>query len=151
MYIDPDDIDVDEPEGRLANEKLVREGGVFVEPPHYEVDCNRTPGSCAPDDYPEDPWSVDNRPGTPDDLGYAFGTDATGAEDLWEQQQALLEEDTENGVVLPEGMTAEDAQRVVDLMGDEVADAMPEGEKSSSATGESTIGPEHGGFPERAR
>ena len=149
MYTDPEDIDVDEPEGRLANERLVREGGVFVEPPHYEVDCNRAPGACAPDDYPEDPYAVDNRPGTVDDIGYAYGTNASGAEDLWSEQRALREEDDENAIVLPEGMTFEDAERVVELMGDEVADFMPEGEKSSSATGEPTTGPEHGGFPDR--
>ena len=44
----------------------------------------------------------------------------------------------------------EDVARVVELMGDEVADAMPEGQKSSSATGESTSALEHGGFPERS-
>jgi hypothetical protein len=147
MQRDPSDID--SPDARVANERLTREGGVFVQPPHYEVDCNTDPGSCAPDDYPEDPYAIDNRPGTVDDIGYSYGVDADGAEDLWRSQRALREEDELNSVELPEGADEADGRRLLDLMGDETADAMPEGDRSSSATGEATSAPEHGGFPER--
>jgi hypothetical protein len=147
MYIDPEDIDVDAPDGVLASERLVREGGVFVEPPHYEVEVDRAPHSS--DDDPED-LGAGGRPGTPDDIGYAYGTVAPETEDLWDLQQALLEEDEENAVLMPVGTEADHAARVLGLMGDEVADFMPEGQKSSSATGESTTAPDRGGFPERS-
>lgn len=58
----------------IFDEKLDREGGVFIEPQHAEKDCNNPDQrGCAPDEYPDDPYAIDNRPGTPDDVTYSYG------------------------------------------------------------------------------
>jgi len=82
MYDDDDAIEHLDREQRVFDEKLERVGGVFVEPEHTEVDCNAEPNACAPDDYPDDPYSIDNRPGTPDDVGYSLGLQSRDANDL---------------------------------------------------------------------
>jgi len=82
MYVDDDDMEYLDREDPLANEKLERIGGVLVEPQHSEVDCNREEDACAPDDYPEDPYAVDNRPGTTDDVGYSPGLQSKDANDI---------------------------------------------------------------------
>lgn len=81
MY-DDEDYDYLDQEGHLANDKLVREGGVLIEPAHSQVDCNQQRPACAPDDYPEDPYSIDNRPGTVDDVGYSYGIESPPAADM---------------------------------------------------------------------
>ncbi len=159
MY-DDDDKDYDSLQGHLANDKLVREGGVFIEPQHSEVDCNQEAQSCGPDDYPEDPYAIDNRPGTPDDLGYTWGVEIPGdagadklgqddADELWSLQEPLIEEDVDDGIKMPAGVSAEDARRILDAMGDEAAEVLPEASEGVSATGGDDAGEGHGGFPER--
>lgn len=167
-----------EREQHIFNDKLVREGGVLVEPEHQQVDCNDPEIECGPDDYPEDPYSIDNRTGTPDDANYSFGVELPNADDLhlvpdsgrmsvgetegaeepperdlgeleerdmWRRQRPLIEEDVEAGADL-EGMSDEDADRVVDMMG---AEFTQEDQADTSATGAPTAGEDHGGFPER--
>jgi hypothetical protein len=168
-----------EREQHIFNEKVVREGGVFVEPEHQQRDCN-TPGTeCGPDDYAEDPYSIDNRPGTSDDANYSYGVELPNAgdlhlipdrgvrrrggnaapdeeseldlgerdeRDLWRRQRSLMEEDSEEGIELPQGLDDEDAERVIDGMGAEFTE---EDVADTSATGYPTSGSEHGGFPER--
>jgi len=82
MYDDNDDVEYLDREDRIANEKLERVGGVLVEPEHSQVDCNRVDDACAPDDYPADPYAIDNRPGTPDDTGYSPGLLSPDASDI---------------------------------------------------------------------
>lgn len=82
VYDDDDDIEYLDREQRPFDEKLERVGGVFAEPQHGEVDCNTEDSACAPDDYPEDPYAVDNRPGTVDDVGYSYGLMSPDASDL---------------------------------------------------------------------
>lgn len=82
MYDDNNDIEYLDREDRVANEKLERVGGVLIEPQKMEVDCNSEEAACAPDDYPEDPYSIDNRPGTPDDVGYSQGLLSPDANDI---------------------------------------------------------------------
>lgn len=183
MYDDDtidDDVDYLDREDPLANEKLERIGGAFVEPDRIENDCN-TEGGCAPDDYPEDPYSVDVRPGTPDDVGYGYGLESTDAnditfvpdggthqtgmpapdterdedlgqaeaDDLWERQEPLIEEDVDDGLKLPAGMDDEDGERILGAMGDDSGDETADAIGNTSATGEPTTAPEHGGFPDK--
>lgn len=116
------------------------------------LDERDTPGDL--DD--EIPSSARESPGTVDDLPYSLDEDrpgykppleplASGDEetDLWEQQQALIDEDRETSVHL-EGLTPEEAARVMRASGD---DAEPQSQ-GHSATG-SPFEPNHGGFPER--
>lgn len=92
MYEEDKDTEYLGEDQKVFNEKLERVGGVFVEPEHAEVDCNSEPDACAPDDYPEDPYAIDNRPGTPDDVGYSMG---------------LLSNDAADRNVVPDGRTRE--------------------------------------------
>lgn len=81
MFDDESDV-WPEREQHVFNEKLEREGGVFIEPQHTQVDCNDPENlGCAPDEYPEDPYAVDNRPGTPDDVTYSYGLELPNAAD----------------------------------------------------------------------
>lgn len=180
MNDDDRDIEYLEQDEKVFDEKLERIGGVFVEPEQTQVDCNAEKDACAPDDYPEDPYAIDNRPGTVDDVGYSSGLTtrdandlsmvpdgqtrqsgpaapaterdlASGAEDeadLWSLQEPLIEEDVDDGIKIPLGMSDEDAEDVLDAMGDDSSEVLPETAEGGSATGESTT-PEHGGFPER--
>lgn len=77
----PDDENVLDRDQHLVDERLEREGGVLIEPQHTDVDCNREEPACAPDDYPEDPVSIGNRPGTVDDLPYSHGVEPPKAND----------------------------------------------------------------------
>lgn len=169
-----------EREQDVFEEKLERDGGVFVEPQHTQVDCNAPDAGCATDEYPEDPYSVDNRPGTVDDPTYSMGVELPNAadlhlvpeggvhqsgrpaadeeperdlgeleeRDLWRRQRPLIEEDEDDGVKLL-GASDDEARRVLDAMGDESSDSVPDMTQGGSATGEPTTGPDHGGFPER--
>lgn len=61
-------------DGSLKDEELVREGGVFVSADGgHEVGCQD--GTCAPDEWVEDPGTGDGVPGTSDDLPYDFGVE----------------------------------------------------------------------------
>lgn len=169
-----------EREQHIFEEKLDREGGVFVEPQHTQVDCNSPDADCATDEYPEDPYAIDNRSGTIDDTTYSMGVELPNAadlhlvpeggvhqagraapdeeperdlgeleeRDLWRRQRPLIQEDEGDGVKVP-GATDEQAQRVLDAMGDESSDNTPDMTQGISATGEPTTAPDHGGFPER--
>jgi hypothetical protein len=75
------DLEYLERDQEVFDQKVEREGGVFVQPEHTQVDCNKEPDACAPDDYPQDPYAIDNRPGTPDDPGYSFGLQSNDAAD----------------------------------------------------------------------
>lgn len=182
MYLDDDENpNWPEREQHVFEEKVERIGGAFVEPEHSQVDCNEPGAECATDEYPEDPFSIDNRPGTVDDPTYSMGVELPNAADLhlvpeggtrqagrpapdeerewepgeleerdaWRRQRALVEEDEVDGVKMPRDTSDEDAQRILDTMGDESSDVVPDMTQGTSATGESTSGPEHGGFPER--
>lgn len=82
MFDDENDV-WPEREQHIFDEKLEREGGVFLEPQHSQRDCNNPDDAgCAPDEYPNDPYTVDNRPGTPDDVTYSFGLELPNAADL---------------------------------------------------------------------
>ncbi|NTW28980.1 MAG: hypothetical protein HGA39_06435 [Coriobacteriia bacterium] len=61
---------------RPTDEKLDREGAVFMEPDSRKIGCDDDESSCAPDDFFEDPYA-DNAtgvPGTVDDIPLSFGT-----------------------------------------------------------------------------
>jgi hypothetical protein len=72
---------------------------------------------------------------------------ATDEAELWSQQRALLEEDTDGGLKLA-GFPEEAVPEILEAMGDDAADALPDFPSGTSATGEWTA-PDHGGFPER--
>lgn len=81
MFDDESDV-WPEREQHIFDEPLTREGGVFVEPEHAQQDCNNPDNlGCAPDEYPDDPYAIDNRPGTPDDVTYSYGLDLPNAAD----------------------------------------------------------------------
>jgi hypothetical protein len=61
-------------DGSLEDEELVREGGVFVSRDGgHEVGCED--GTCASDEWVEDPGTGDGVPGTADDLPYDYGVE----------------------------------------------------------------------------
>lgn len=69
--------------------------------------------------------------------------------ELWSKQVPLIEEDVDDGLKLDD-FSDEDIPRIIDAMGDETADQLPESPNGVSATGSaSPLTPEHGGFPER--
>lgn len=65
--------------------------------------------------------------------------------DLWQAQRPLLEEDEREGIDLT-GFDEQEARRVMEALGDEVADPYPDAPEGVSATG-SPFTPDHGGFP----
>lgn len=67
--------------------------------------------------------------------------------ELWSEQSALLEEDAESGLKLASFPEAE-VPEILEAMGDDAADALPDFPNGTSATGDWTA-PDHGGFPER--
>jgi hypothetical protein len=172
------DLEYLERDQRVFDEKVEREGGVFVEPQPQGKDCNSEREACAPDDYPEDPYAVDNRPGTPDDAGYSFGLQTNDAadhhlipegrshqsgpsapgveheeelgqkdeDDLWRRMEPLVEEDVAEGIRMPEGVSEEQGERIIDAMG---AEFTPEDQIDNSAIAQVTGEPDHGGFPDR--
>ncbi len=173
------DADLLAKEQRPFDEKVTRDGGVFVEPGGREGGCDDDAAGCPPDDYVEDAWTGDDRPGTVDDIPYTMGVQIPDADDahlvaeggthqsgrparaeepetelggpdsreLWQLQKALIQEDEKDGIKL-EGLSDEEAERVMEALGDEAADPLPDNPEGTSATG-SPFGPEHGGFPER--
>lgn len=179
MYGDDESDQWPEREQHIFDEKVERVGGVFVEPEHTQVDCNQPDAGCATDEYPEDPYSVDNRPGTVDDPTYSFGVELPNAADqhvvpegathqtgpeagdepeleLGERderdmwrRQRSLIEEDSDSPNLPVGMSEEDQGRIASAMGDDQGDGAPEDIAETSATGSPTSGEDHGGFPER--
>lgn len=75
--------------------------------------------------------------------------DRGGADEreLWRRQQGLVGEDETAGVKL-EGVGEAEAAEIVDAMGDDAAEALPDWPEGTSATGAGGQ-PDHGGFPER--
>lgn len=176
-----DDENVLDRDQHLVNERLEREGGVLIEPQHTGVGCEQEDPACAPDEYPEDPVAIDNRPGTVDDLTYSQGVQPPKANDLqffeesrsghsgpsapdterdkplgqadedelWQAQEKLTQEDEASGIRLPEGMSDEDGERVLDALGDGSAIDTSEDIAGRSATAEPGLSEDHGGFPER--
>lgn len=182
MYLDDDENpNWPEREQHVFDEKLERDNGVFAEPQHMQRDCNSPDAECATDEYPEDPFAIDNRPGTADDATYSMGVELPNAadqhlvpegrthqsghsapdeerewepgeleeRDLWRRQRPLIEEDVDDGIKFPRGVSDEEAQHTLDAMGDETSDNVPDMTQGGSATGEPTTAPDHGGFPER--
>ncbi|MBI5231440.1 MAG: hypothetical protein HY876_04660 [Coriobacteriales bacterium] len=77
-------------------------------------------------------------------------TGALGDEDeadLWRKQKHLIEEDEDDGLKLPL-FSDEEAERVLDAIGEDAGEANPDAPDGTSATGTGSE-PEHGGFPER--
>lgn len=69
--------------------------------------------------------------------------------ELWSKQIPLIEEDVDDGLKLDD-FPEEDIPSIIDAMGDEAAEQVPESPNGVSATGsESPMTPDHGGFPER--
>jgi len=67
--------------------------------------------------------------------------------DLWRQQKALVDEDEASGVDLS-GFSDAQVAEIMNAMGDDAADALPDAPGGVSATGEGSEA-DHGGFPER--
>lgn len=161
----------------IFEERLEREGGVFVEPQHDEVGCADPEVECGPDDYPEDPFAIEHRPGTVDDAGYSMGVELPDAGDLHlipdrgrlrsgerapdeEAELALGERDERDLWRRQRPLIEEDSEEGIDMpagMDDEdaarVMDAMgaefvEEDQADVSATGSATSGPDRGGFSE---
>jgi hypothetical protein len=150
-----------------------------VEPEHQQVDCNQPGTECGPDDYPEDPYAIDNRPGTPDDADYSRGVELPNADDLHlipdrgvrrsggefapdeEAERDLGERDERDMWRRQRPLIEEDAEEGIDIppgIGEQdaerVVDMMgaeftQEDATDTSATGAATSGEDHGGFPER--
>lgn len=108
-------------------EPVVRDGGVFVEP----ASGRKTDAAPAIDPVEED----------------EADTWTAGEKGLWSKQRALIQEDEDDGLKL-EGFADEQARRVLDAMGDDVAEILPDSPNGTSATG-SLDEPDHGGFPNR--
>jgi len=83
----------------------------------------------------------------PDDEGRDtdYGEDRDPS--LWGKQIELIEEDEDDGLKLA-GFPEDEIPDILDAMGDEASDALPESPNGTSATG-STTESDHGGFPER--
>ena len=116
-----DDPDPDLGEDKPTEEVLYREKdavGGAAEPPG--------PAAAAQDE-PE--------PGTRDER------------ELWRAQQALIDEDDKSGIRL-EGFPEDAVPAVLNALGDDAAETLPDSPNGTSATGD-WAAPEHGGFPER--
>ncbi|TLM98135.1 MAG: hypothetical protein FDZ75_03075 [Actinobacteria bacterium] len=170
MYPDDDVLPHDQEQ---AGKNLQYDNGVF-----YETGSRRVDTSGAPDDFVEEPWEPGDDPGTIDDIPYTMGVETPapadqllnvegptrlaghpakeeterpeGAADerrLWERQKPLIQEDEDDGLKL-EGFGEEVIPAILDAMGDDAAEPLPDFPNGTSATG-SVNEPDHGGFPER--
>jgi len=72
---------------------------------------------------------------------------AVDENELWADQQKLLQEDEKEALRL-EGFPEEEIPEILEAMGDDAADPLQDFPNGTSATG-SWSQPEHGGFPER--
>jgi hypothetical protein len=169
-------IDDDQASGvqRPFEETLRHDEGVLDEPGGRESSCEPAEEPCAPSDYVEEPFADDGTPGTADDLPYTLGVeesapadehivpvggtrlgeagperaeDAADERELWGKQKALVEEDEASGLRL-EGASQDAIPGILDAMGDDAAEALPDWPEGTSATGKGTEA-EHGGFPTR--
>lgn len=103
-------------------DSVERDGGVFV-------------GRRAHIDDPDDDEGRDQIP------------DEDHDPELWAKQLPLIEEDVADGLRLAD-FPEEAIPRIIDAMGDDVAEPLQDSPNGTSATG-SPFEPEHGGFPER--
>lgn len=67
--------------------------------------------------------------------------------ELWRRQKPLIEEDEDDGYKL-EGFEQEEIPGVLDALGEDAAEVLPDAPEGVSSTGAGSE-PEHGGFPER--
>lgn len=67
--------------------------------------------------------------------------------ELWQGQQVLVSEDAATGLRL-QGFSEEEIPEILEAMGDDAAEVMPDYGEGVSASGDWNT-PEHGGFPER--
>lgn len=113
-----------------------------------EVGCDPDEEPCAPDEESvEDEVRETGVPGTPDDVPYSLGESRDP--ELWSQQHALTDEDEKEGVKVV-GASEDEAERIMEAMGDDAAEPLVESPNGTSATGaDSPLEPPHGGFPER--
>jgi len=108
----------------------------------------------SPDDYINDPDpTLSQVPGTVDDVPTDFGEDTESLDTddsaaLWLQQGALIEEDEQDGLKL-EGFPVEEVPEILEAMGDDAEDPLPDAPNGTSATGDWGA-PDRGGFPERS-
>lgn len=114
------DDDIPE-EPKHAGEPVERDHGVLIE------------GSKHADLFGDDDYEVDLNPGS--------------EPDLWGKQSALIEEDEEDGLKL-EGFAEDQIPSILDAMGDDSAEVLPDSPGGTSATG-APGEPDFGGFPER--
>jgi hypothetical protein len=68
---------------------------------------------------------------------------------MWDRNEALVQEDVDDGLKMPLGLDDDDSRRVMDAMGDEAAEEFTESGTGGSATAEPSSAADHGGFPER--
>lgn len=107
----------------------------------------------SPDDYVNDPDpKMVDVPGTIDDVPIDLGADAEEpcedeTAELWRHQKPLIEEDEDDGLKLA-GFPPEEIPDILEAMGDDADDPLPDAPSGISATGQWGA-PEHGGFPER--
>ncbi len=139
----------------LDEERLRKNEGVYSaeHDEGREVACDPEEDRCAPGSETSGPADR-GTPGTPDDLPYGLG-EATpehpGQGDLWGEQRALVEEDEQEGYKLA-GIPEDEIPTVLDAIGGDAAEALPESPEGTSATGAgSPLQPDHGGFPERPK
>lgn len=85
----------------------------------------------------------DSREATED----AEDTGSVDEKELWKAQGELVEEDQAEALDLA-GFPEEVIPEILDAMGDDAADPLPDFPNGTSATGDWS-GPEHGGFPDR--
>ena len=138
----------DDRDESLENLPLRREmDGTFVQDNRgHDVACDDQADRCVDDDEPDSEGV--HLPGTVDDLPYSLAEDGSEPADLLgTAAKHLVEEDEHEGVRL-EGEEAEAADRVLEALGDDAADAIPHSPEGVSATGEPGL-TEHGGFPNR--
>jgi hypothetical protein len=67
--------------------------------------------------------------------------------ELWEEQQPLMDEDDKTALRL-QGFPEEDIPQILEAMADDAQEVVPDYGQGVSATGDSST-PDHGGFPER--
>jgi hypothetical protein len=108
-------------EPKHAGEPVERDEGVLIE------------GSKHADLFDDDDLEVDLNPGA--------------EPDLWGKQSALIEEDEDDSLKL-EGFAEEEIPSILEAMGDDGSEVLPDSPGGTSATGADGE-PEFGGFPQR--
>jgi hypothetical protein len=99
--------------------------------------------------YADESTTSSSRPTPADEGDTESDISKTDERDLWRRNRALIEEDEDDGLKL-EGFSEEEIPDVLDAMGDEAQDPIPDSATGYSATG-SDAEAERGGFPEREK